>query len=252
MAVSLSLWSALPTGLTGAHYLGMGAIVAIGACLQGIGGLGFAMFAAPAAALFYPALAPAPLLVLASALSVLALLRERQAVDWAFARHALAGRFAGTLLAASVIALLPRQPLAMVFGALVLAGAAANLAGHRIAPTRRNTALAGLASGLMGTITSAGAAPFVLVVHHLPPARLRATIGCILAVGGTVSLALLAAVGRFGWTELWLGLLLMPCMLAGFLLSSLLARHVSGRAVHRLLLLLTAAGGVAIIVQALH
>ncbi len=243
---------ALPVGMTATRYLGMGAIVAIGAVLQGIGGLGFAMFAAPAAALFYPELAPAPLLVLGGVLSLLALVRERTSVDWGIAGSTLVGRITGTVLAAGVIAVLPQRPLAVLFGALVLAGVAASLAGHDFAPTRRNTALAGLASGLMGTITSAGAAPFVLVMQHLPPPRLRATVGCILAVGAAVSLALLAAVGRFGPAQLWLGLLLLPCMVAGFLLSSLLTRHIPGRQLRRLLLGLTAAGGVAIIVQALR
>jgi uncharacterized membrane protein YfcA len=242
---------ALPPGMTMAHYAGMGAIVAIGALLQGIGGLGFAMFAAPAAALFYPELAPAPLLVLASVLSLMAALRERTSIDWPIAGNTLAGRVVGTVLAAAVIATLPQRPLAVLFGLLILAGVAASLAGRHIPPTRANTGLAGLASGLMGTITSAGASPLALVMQELPPARLRATIGCILSVGAVVSLALLAAVGRFGIAELWLGVLLAPCMVAGFLASNGLTRRVPARALRRFLLLLTALGGLGVIAQAL-
>jgi hypothetical protein len=40
----------LPPATTLPTYLLMGALVFIGACLQGVGGIGFAMFAAPIAA----------------------------------------------------------------------------------------------------------------------------------------------------------------------------------------------------------
>ena len=55
----------LPQHLSWALYLGMGAMVLVGACLQGVSGLGFAMFCAPIGALLFPELVPGPLLALA-------------------------------------------------------------------------------------------------------------------------------------------------------------------------------------------
>ena len=62
----------LPPATTLPTYLLMGVLVFIGACLQGIGGIGFAMFAAPVAAWVFPAMVPGPLLLLGGLVSVMA------------------------------------------------------------------------------------------------------------------------------------------------------------------------------------
>lgn len=243
-----ALW---PEGVSLAHYGGMATLVLIGACLQGVGGVGFAMFSAPIAALFYPELAPGPLLALGCPLALLSALRERHEVDWQAAGTALVGRAAGTLAAAVCLMLLSADVLSILFALFILAGVALSLSGSRIEASRANVMGAGIASGLMGTITSAGAPPFALVMQYLPPARLRATLGCVFFVGAALSLLMLASVGRFGRHELWLSLWLAPLMVAGFALSGPLNRRVSRRAVRALLLALSAFGAVALLLREL-
>ncbi len=243
-------WTAwLPVGLDGLIYAGMGAMVFIGACLQGMGGLGFAMFCAPVAALFFPALVPGPLIALGCPLALLAALREYDAIDWRVAGIALAGRVVGTGLAAACLALLSAEVLSLLFALLILAGVLLSVNGWKVAASARNTAVAGIASGLMGTITSAGAPPFAIAMQSLPPKRLRATLGCVFFAGSAVSLATLAAVGRMGTSHLWLSLLLMPWMLAGFTVSGPLNRHFAHRSPRPLLLGLAAFGALGILVQ---
>ncbi len=240
-------WPATPLP----DYLMMAGVVLVGACLQGIGGIGFAMFSAPVAGLFFPSLAPGPLLALGGSVSLLAALRERRSIDWRMAGVTLLGRVTGTAAAGAVLLALSARMLTLMYGSLLLAAVAASYAGWRVQPTRRSMAAAGLVSGLMGTITSAGAPPFAIVMQRLDPARLRATVGCILAAGGLVSLGLLTAVGRFGAPQLALSASLAPWMVAGFLLSGPLTGRVSSGQVRHLLLGLAGLGAAGILVKAL-
>lgn len=241
----------LPPATTLTAYLLMGALVFIGACLQGVGGIGFAMFAAPIAAWFFPAMVPGPLLLLGGLVSVMAALRDAAAIEWPLTRQCIAGRCVGAALATGVMVLLPPRPLAIAFGLSLLLAAALSGAGWVLQPTRRNAVLAGVASGLMGTITSAGAPPLGLLTQRLPPPALRATIGCIIAVGALVSLLMLAAAGQFSRAQGLLGLALFPWVLAGFRVSSRLAQSISVAGMRRLLLGLVAGSALAVLAKAL-
>src|SRR2546422_8702168 len=103
----------LPDGLTWLRYASMGIVVMMGACRQGLGGIGFAMFAAPIAGLFFPVLAPGPLLVLGGSVSALAAAREFSAIDWRTAGSALSGRVVGTGLAVALMGLLSATLMAI-------------------------------------------------------------------------------------------------------------------------------------------
>ena len=247
----MALLSLLPAGLAWPGYIGMGAMVLVGACLQGVGGLGFAMFCAPIAVLVFPELVPGPLLVLSFPLALMAALREHVHIQWAVAGAAIVGRALGTLLAAACLVWLPVATLSVLFAGLILTGVALSVMGWRVAPSTPVTALAGIASGLMGTITSSGGPPFAISMQHLAPARMRATLGCVFFAGSAISLAALAGVGQMGWPHLVLSLLLMPWMVAGFMLSGALSRHVSHAFSRRFLLAMATMAALAVLVQVL-
>jgi hypothetical protein len=235
-----------PAGVTPLGYVAVGALVLVGACLQGIGGIGFAMFAAPVAVLVAPMMVPGPLLLLGGMVSLMAALREPAAIDWALARRCVGGRVVGAAAAVALMVVLSPRPLALAFGVSLLLGVGLSLAGWRIEANRANSWAAGALSGLMGTITSVGAPPLGLLTQQLPAATIRATIGCILALGALASLVTLAISGLFGWQQCVLGLALFPWVWAGFQVSSGLARRVS--AVHTRRLLLTLVAGSALVV----
>jgi uncharacterized protein len=243
------LTGAWPPGLDLPRYFAMGIVVLAGACLQGIGGLGFAMFCAPIAALAFPQLVPAPILVLGCPLAALAAVRERHSIQWSVAGFALAGRLAGAVLAAFVVKILPTPLASILFALMILTGVVLSVRGWHVATTPANSAAAGLASGLMGTITSAGAPPLAIAMHNLEPAPLRATLGCIFLIGSVMSFAALAAVGRAGSADLVLGLFLAPWLLAGFAASGPIARRMSRAAMRNFLLTLAAFGAIAVLVQ---
>jgi hypothetical protein len=108
---------------------------------------------------------------------------------------------------------------------------------------------AGLASGLMGTITTAGGPPLAIAFQHLAPAPLRATLGCVFFVGSVMSLAALASVGHAGGRDLVLGGLLTPWMFAGFAVSGPLSRRMSRPQVRALLLGLATFSAIAVLLQ---
>jgi uncharacterized membrane protein YfcA len=231
-----------------AFWVCAGAVVA-GAFIQGTGGLGFAMFAAPVAALLHPELVPGPMLMLGGTVSLLAATREPASIDYRFAGIAIAGRVTGSVVAGLVIGLAPKSVFAVAFAVLILIAVALSLAVPRVKATPAMLSVAGFGSGLMGTITSVGAPPMGLVLQNESPARVRATMGAFLTVGAIVSVAVLAWAGRFGMRELTLGAILLLPMAIGFALSSRLVKHVDTRIVRRIVLGVSAVSAVILLVQ---
>jgi hypothetical protein len=244
-----SVQELLPPGFLGEHLAGAAAMVFAAALLQGIGGMGFAMVSAPLAVLFFPELVPGPLLVLGGSLAFLGMLRERSEIEWTDVGWLASGRLTGSLIAGATLSVLPTTLFSTVFAVLILTGIAFSLSGWRVAPSHRNMALAGLASGVMGTITSSGAPPFALVMQHLQPPRVRATISAVFLIGAVFSLVVLAFVGLFGRPELWLGIVLLPVMVLGFVASNPLTRVVPRGAVRLLLLALSGCGAIGILTR---
>ena len=62
MSIELAIPTVLPDGMDLRGYALMGLLVMAGACMQGVGGIGFSMLSAPIAVLAYAAMVPGPLL----------------------------------------------------------------------------------------------------------------------------------------------------------------------------------------------
>ncbi len=231
------------------HYAAMAAVVFGAAVAQGVGGVGFAMFAAPVAAMFFPQLAPGPLLTLGGFISLLTALRERAAIDWPAVSYALAGRAVGTLIAIYAMARFAPQALGVLFACMILAAVALSVAGLRFSATPGRVSGAGVASGLMGTMTSVGAPPIAIVLQHAAPPRLRATLGMVLFLGSIFSLAMLALAKRYTGYHAGLALSLAPFLLAGFAVSNRLRTLLPPRAVRGVLLAACAMGAVGVLVK---
>lgn len=228
------------------------AILILGsAFVQGVGGVGFTMFAAPIAAIFCPELVPGPLLTLGGFVTLLTAIRERRHIAWAPARSALVGRAVGTVIAVFALAHLAQKPLNFLFAGLILLAVALSIAGLRITESRRNIGLAGVISGVMGTLTSVGAPPVVIALQHNPPPTLRATTGAILFCGSILSLLMLTVSGHYGMHEFLLATTLVPPMLIGFWLSGQIREKVSPIAIRRGLLTFCAISACGLVVKTL-
>jgi uncharacterized membrane protein YfcA len=120
-----------------------------------------------------------------------------------------------------------------------------------VRPTPRTLSFAGVISGLSGTATSIGGPPIALVYQQDPGPRVRSTLGAYFLVGVVVSMAALAFAGQLDSRDAAAGAVLLPVVLAGFLLARPLRRIVDGHVLRAALLAVVTASGVVLIVQSL-
>ncbi len=84
----------------------------VASALQSSLGFGIGMFAAPIVALVDPALIPATLIMVATLVTLMVVVRERESIDLAGTGWALTGRLPGTVAGALLLAGAP--PLALI------------------------------------------------------------------------------------------------------------------------------------------
>lgn len=244
------LSAVLPSGVLSGHFAGMAAMVFAAAITQGIGGIGFAMVSAPISVLLFPELVPGPLLVLGTALAFLAAARDFRDINWRSFGVIMGGRVVGTVAGAAVLSALSPTLFGVVLASLILLGVILSISGWRVAASDPALVIAGAWSGVMGTITSSGAAPYAIVMQRVPPAELRGTMGSVFFVGGFLSLVTLTVFGHFDANQFWLGFILFPFMIAGFAVSTPLTRFFSRELMRYFLLALAAAGSIGILLRA--
>jgi uncharacterized membrane protein YfcA len=230
--------------LSGAEIALVLLIVVAAACVHGVIGFGFAIAAAPVLILVDSALVPGPVLFAVLPLTALMLHRERRHVHFRSVSWALAGNALGSIASAGTILVFPEERFAVLFGVLVLAAVGLTALGIRFKVTARSSLLAGAASGFMGTATSIGGPPMALLYEGEAASRLRADLAAYFLVGALFALIALSFVGRFGRVEAQLGAMLVPGVVGGFYLSSVVAPRLNAW-VSRLLVL-TAAGACAV------
>jgi uncharacterized protein len=199
--------------------LAVGAIVGVAAALQASVGIGFGVLAAPLLVILAPELVPGPMLLLGLLLASLTTTREFRSVHLGELSVAMVGRIVGTAAAGAVIALLPISWFGSLFALMLLGAIGLSLTRWHLLPTRGNLLVAGLLSGLMGTITSVGAPPMAMVYQNMPGPKVRATVGAFLMLGAAFSLVTLALVGRFTAAQAASVLWLIPPVILGFLAS---------------------------------
>ena len=210
--------------MTTTGYAVVAVAVLLGACLQASIGFGMGMLAAPVVALVDPSLIPGTLIMLAALVTLAVTIREREAIDLRGTGWALVGRVPGTVAGALLLAAIPERALAILLAAVVLFGVLLTSLGWVPTPRRRNLVLAGATSGVLGTATSIGGPPMALVWQNSSGPTLRGTMSGFFLVGSVISIVVLALTGAVHADTFRTCALLIPAMLAGYVLS----RHVNG------------------------
>jgi uncharacterized membrane protein YfcA len=193
--------------------------VMLASALQASIGFGIGMFAAPVVALIDPALIPGTLIMVATLVTLIVVVREREHIDLHGTGWALVGRVPGTIAGALLLAMLPERALTILLAGVVLTGVALTSLGWIPVPRRRNVVLAGATSGLLGTATAIGGPPMALVWQRSEGARLRGTMSGFFLVGSLMSMAALTATGAVDGHTMRTFALLVPAAVAGYLLS---------------------------------
>ena len=224
-------------------------LVALGAAIQGLIGLGMGLLAAPLLGIVDPAFLPVTMVVAVIPLSVGVAYRERHAIERRQVAIALAGRLPGVVLGAWVATFASHRFIAAVVGVSVLVAVAGSITGFRFATTDRSLFVAGLTAGFTATSAGVGGPPMGLTYQHAEPATLRATLAAFFALGAMLSLVALVVAGQVGRRQIQLSALLLPAIPIGLWASRPLITRVPTERIRPLVLAVCAASAVALLVD---
>jgi uncharacterized protein len=226
-------------------------VMFIGSAIQGSVGFGLNLFAAPLLVLIDPQLVPGPAIVASGALNLLVIRRERAPHVWPQMRWPIICMVPGALGGAAVVALVAGDNITVFFSILILVAVALSLSGLHPARTPRNLGIAGAVSGFMGTAVGIGGPPIALLFQRASGPEIRASLSRYFASANVVSLVMLALVGQLGVDDVVTGIVLMPAVVLGYLLSSQLIGRIDPRAVRISVLGLSAGSAIVALVLAL-
>lgn len=224
--------------------------VLVGAVMQRVTGMGFALVASPFVIL---ALGPAAGVLVIALLGVLAALivlgRVRQDVDWATLGRLLPGALLGIVAGAGAAAVLEAAWAQVVAGVLIILGLVGSAVVVRARTMPRSLGLVGgtgFASGAMGVVAGvSGPAMAVLaVLTRWDTVRFAATMQPYFVVTGvgTVAARLLVEPAAGSQLDAMTWALIAVALGAGVALGELVAKRLSAAAAHRLVVVLAAAG----------
>ncbi len=187
----------------------------MGAYVQTAIGFGMAIVAAPI--LFYldPALVPGPLMVVLLVMCMMNGWRFRKGLEFNLLAPALLARIPGSALGVLLLAMVSQQVLAILIAITIMLGILARLKDIALPMTRTNLAIGGFLSGVMGTSTTIGGPPIVLVMHGADIHRIRANLAGFFVVSTLMSVVALALGGLLSLEHLKMTLPLLPATLLG-------------------------------------
>ncbi|PRY38240.1 sulfite exporter TauE/SafE family protein [Umezawaea tangerina] len=226
-----------------------GVVVTLGGLVQGLAGFGLALVAVPILALLDPSLLPVPILITAMTHSVLSLAREHRHVDWHGVGWAMIGRLPGTAIGVLLVDSLDQKRFSLLIGVVVLASVLLSITTWTPRPTKVSLVIAGLTSGSFGTAMSVGGPPVAMLYQNSPGALVRSTLAAYFVLGSITSVTGLAIAGQVHTPQLLTGLLLIPFLILGFLLSSPLRKLVDTNGIRTPVLVLSTITAVTLIVR---
>jgi len=224
------------------------AAVSVGSVVQGSVGFGLNLLAAPVVAVVEPKAIPATLVLIAFPLAVGTFVREHHALQRRTLAWMLVGAVPGTLVGLLIVGLVDETDLAVLVGAITLAGVALSAASPPVPVTRFTSAVAGLLSQVFGTATSVGGPPVALLFQHHDGPSARSTLSAFFATAALFSLLGYTASGHIRLDQVALALSLLPFVAAGWWASRHLHALVDAGWLRPAVLALSAlAGSVAIL-----
>jgi uncharacterized membrane protein YfcA len=232
-------------------YCTVAGAILLASALQASIGFGIGMLSAPVIALVDPALIPGTLIMIATLITLIVVVREREHIDLHGTGWALVGRVPGTIAGAVLLAMLPERALTVLLACVVLIGVALTGFGWIPVARRRNVVLAGAASGLLGTATAIGGPPMALVWQRNEGARLRGTMSGFFLVGSVMSLIALTATGSVNGHTVWAFAVLAPPAVLGYVLSVGLNRFLDPKRLRWLAIGVSTVGAAVVIAREL-
>lgn len=226
-------------------------VVMLGSVVQAASGVGAGFLMAPLIAWIDLGLLPGPMIFASLALSGIMAWRERGSIDRANLPVIFLGILPGSLAGGWILSSVPGNALGIVFGTVILLAVALTASGLDIELNRRNALVSGMIAGAMGTSTGIGAPILAILYQRQAPALVRATLAYLYTGASLMILAVLAAYGEFGATEIVHGLGLVPGFLIGYALANSLRHRLAGLGARGPVLAVSAIAAVALLARGL-
>jgi uncharacterized membrane protein YfcA len=139
----------------------------------------------------------------------------------------------------------------ILFGGLVIATVILSTFAFNIRPTPTNVGIAGIFSGLMGTLAALGGPPIAILYQNERGDVIRATLSGFFILGSLLSLLFLSIAGQVTLTHFKLFLCLVPGVLIGFHLSKYAVDFVDRRYMRKAMLSVSFIAGLMVIIRAI-
>lgn len=237
-------------GISATTYWFCVAAVLLAAFVQRLSGQAFGMIAAPLVALVAPEYLPAGLLLLGIVVGLSSTAVDLSALAPKEIGPGFFGRALGGVLAALIAArLASTDTLSLLIGAVVLIAVALSVLGWRVAIRPVTLVTAGVAAGLMGTLTAIGAPPMAMLYQYEPAKRARAMQNAFFFWGMCVSVLALWWQGLVTQAHLVFALSLLPAIGVGLVISMPVAKRMEKQTVRPYALGLSTVAALVLIVR---
>lgn len=200
-----------------------------GAFVQRVTGFGLAVVGAPILLMLEPRLVPVLLVMFGLMVSLMMVGQYRHEVRITVIGMALVGRIPGTLLGTWLLLVAPLAIMETAIALIVLSAVAVSLFRFSLPVNRVTLFLAGVLSGIFGTISAIGGPPIALLMHRLPPDSVRGNLAAFFICSASMTLIALTLAGQVRLWHLGMALTFLPSILLGNALARAIAHRIDRR-----------------------
>lgn len=223
-------------------------VIIIGACLQNVVGFGLGMLCAPVLMHIFPDLIPVPMIFNALVLTGVISFKHRQAMDFKHSVVSMLGGTFGILIASSIMVFVSGNTYKVLFGLSIIIATLLSKIGFVPKINYRTNVIAGMVSGFMGTLTSAGGAPMGLLYQSERQDKIKANLNAFFLYINVMAIVALWFGGLVGKRELELFMYCVPALIVGWSLSGLVNKYVNPKVIQQLVLFVAFAAGLLLVI----
>ncbi|MCH1920744.1 sulfite exporter TauE/SafE family protein [Shewanella sp. A3A] len=227
-------------------------VIFVGAITQSLIGFGLAVVSAPLLYIIDPELVPVPVILMGFSISLLTLMRERGHLEFNGLQWGLLGRIPGGLIGAALLLIAPQAVLGLIIAAIVAIALWLSIKRYQAPVNRFSITVAGIFSGIFGTIAGIGGPPMALLLTGRDAGKFRAALSAFFALSSLISLVILFAVGKLQLHHLLLAALLLPAVFIGFWLSNFIVPYVDRRRTRQFTLCLCAINVLVLVIKSVY
>jgi uncharacterized protein len=221
------------------------------AAIQGLVGVGYGMVAVPVLALLNPALSPVPQLLTVIPLTVLMAWKERSDIDLRGVGWLLGGRVPGAAIGVGLLAVATQRFLDLFIGVVVLIATIVLASGFSVRITPYSQFGAGVASGATSLVASIGGPPTALLYSGEKAATIRSTLAAVFTMGVLFTIVVRLVTGNISEADLGVSMVLVPGVIAGWLVSTRVKERVPQGRVRAGVLVIAALAALGLMIRAI-